>query len=188
MIKIGITGSIASGKTTASKIIALKRGPIFSADKVVSSLYKKKKFKKLVANKLKLKLDRNFKKILRDKLLDDKENLKKLEKIIHPLARKEMFAFINKNKNQPFLFMEIPLLIESKLTKFFDIIFYIKSNKNLRLKRYKKNKNDPKLFKMLDNHQLKDSIKIKFCNHIVVNNESLIILKRKLLNIMKLYE
>ncbi len=42
MIKIGITGSIASGKTTASKIIALKRGPIFSADKVVSSLYKKK--------------------------------------------------------------------------------------------------------------------------------------------------
>ena len=43
MIKIGITGSIASGKTTASKIISNKKGPLFSADKVVKELYKKKK-------------------------------------------------------------------------------------------------------------------------------------------------
>ena len=35
MIKIGITGSIASGKTTASKILSEKRGPLFSADKVI---------------------------------------------------------------------------------------------------------------------------------------------------------
>ena len=41
MIKIGITGSIASGKTTASQILSYKRGPLFSADVVVSRLYKK---------------------------------------------------------------------------------------------------------------------------------------------------
>ena len=35
MIKIGITGSIASGKTTASKIISNQRGKLFSADKIV---------------------------------------------------------------------------------------------------------------------------------------------------------
>ena len=34
MIKIGITGSVASGKTTASKIISSRRGPLFSADKI----------------------------------------------------------------------------------------------------------------------------------------------------------
>ena len=28
--KIGITGSLASGKTTASKILSFKRGPLFS--------------------------------------------------------------------------------------------------------------------------------------------------------------
>ena len=38
MIKIGLTGSIASGKTTAGKIISGRRGPIFSADKVVDKL------------------------------------------------------------------------------------------------------------------------------------------------------
>ena len=33
MIKIGITGSLSSGKSTASKILSHKRGPLFSADK-----------------------------------------------------------------------------------------------------------------------------------------------------------
>ncbi len=42
MIKIGITGSIASGKTTASKILSYKQGPLFSADEAVKKLYKKK--------------------------------------------------------------------------------------------------------------------------------------------------
>ena len=42
MIKIGITGSLASGKTTASKILSLKNGPLFSADKAVKDLYQNK--------------------------------------------------------------------------------------------------------------------------------------------------
>ena len=40
MIKIGITGSLASGKTTASQILSYGRGPLFSADQVVKKLYK----------------------------------------------------------------------------------------------------------------------------------------------------
>ena len=43
MKKIAITGSLASGKTTASKILSVKRGPLFSADATVKNLYKKKK-------------------------------------------------------------------------------------------------------------------------------------------------
>ncbi len=62
MIKIGITGSLASGKTTASKIIASKRGPLFSADRVVKKLYLQNNFKKLIARKLNFKSDKNFKK------------------------------------------------------------------------------------------------------------------------------
>mgnify|MGYP001296675596 CR=1 FL=1 len=40
MIKIGITGSLASGKSTASKLLSVKRGPLFSADYAVKKLYK----------------------------------------------------------------------------------------------------------------------------------------------------
>ena len=52
MIKIGITGSLASGKTTASKILSYKRGPLFSADIAVKELYKNKRFTFLISQKL----------------------------------------------------------------------------------------------------------------------------------------
>ena len=55
MIKIGITGSIASGKTTVSKILSHKSGPLFSADKVVKNFYSKDNFKKLLIKKFNLK-------------------------------------------------------------------------------------------------------------------------------------
>ena len=42
MKKIGITGSVASGKSTASKYLSFNRGPLFSADDAVKKLYKNK--------------------------------------------------------------------------------------------------------------------------------------------------
>ena len=53
MIKIGITGSLASGKTTASKILSRRRGPLFSADVAVKELYENKGFKSLILRKFK---------------------------------------------------------------------------------------------------------------------------------------
>ena len=70
----------------------------------------------------------------------------------------------------------------------FDVIIFIRSKNRLRLRRYLSNKGSMELFSLLNKHQLKDSKKMKFCDHIVVNNKSLSILKRKLLNIIKLYE
>ena len=104
MIKIGLTGSIASGKTTASQIIANKRGPLFSADNIVKNLYRKKNFKKVVIRKLKLniKFNSDLKNAIKIKILKKKGTLKKLEKIIHPIVRNEMIAFSKKNKNKNF--------------------------------------------------------------------------------------
>ena len=48
MIKIGITGSLASGKTTVSKILSSRKGPLFSADAVVKKLYSKKILKSYI--------------------------------------------------------------------------------------------------------------------------------------------
>ena len=188
MIKIGITGSIASGKTTASKIISNKRGPLFSADLVVKKLYKNKRLKTTILKKFNLELNSNLKKEIKRKILHNKQNLIKLEKIIHPLVRKEMIFFIKKNKYKEFLFFEIPLLIENKLLKNFDAVIFIKSQYSLRLSRYLFNGGDSKLFSLFNSHQLKDAVKVKLCSHVVVNNKSLSILKKSLSNIMNLYE
>ena len=187
MKKIGITGSIASGKTTASKFLSIRRGPLFSADKVVSKLYKNKNFKKVIIRKFNIKNNIDFKKLLKKKILQNNANIKKLERIIHPLVRKEMKKFALKNRNKNFIFFEIFLLIESKLMKFFDIIIFIKSKKIKRLKRFQLKGGEKKLFYILNNKQMPDEKKIKFCDYIVVNDGNLNILKRNLLDIINLY-
>ena len=188
MIKIGITGSLASGKTTASKILSYGRGPLFSADKAVKKLYKDKNFKKLLSKKFNIKNNNFIKKNLKKIILDNKKNIKKLEKIIHPQVRIIMKKFTNKNKNRKLLFYEIPLLIESKMMKYFNIIIFIKAKRNLRLKRYKLNYEDEILFDFFDKKQLNENKKTKFCDHVVVNEKNLKILKKKLFNIIKKYE
>ena len=69
MIKIGITGSIASGKTISSKIMSKGRGPLFSADAVVKNLYSKLSFRKVIAKTLGVNQNQNFKKEIKKKKL-----------------------------------------------------------------------------------------------------------------------
>ena len=188
MIKIGITGSLASGKTTASKILSSSRGPLFSADKAVEELYKNKHFKFLVSRRFRIKNNSQIKKSLKKLILKNKVNIKKLERIIHPLVRKKMKKFTSQNRNKKLLFYEIPLLIESKLMKHFNVIIFIKAKKQLRLKRFKSKSGDKNLFNILNNKQMNDKKKIKFCDHIVVNEKNLNILKKNLLVIISKYE
>ena len=187
MIKIGITGSLASGKSTASKILSSK-GPLFNADAVVKKLYLKSSFKKIISKRFDIKNNKNQKNILKKRILGNLTLLKKLEKIIHPFVRIEMRRFIKINNKCKFVFLEIPLLIESKLMKHFDLIIFIKAKKSIRMNRFIKKGGDKRLFAMLNNKQLSDVKKAKFCDHIVVNEKNKKILKVNLMNILKQYE
>jgi dephospho-CoA kinase len=68
--------------------------------------------------------------------------------------------------------------------KYFDIIIFIKAKKQLRLKRFKSQGGNEKLFNILNSKQLPDSEKIKFSDYIIVNEKNLDILKRNLLGII----
>ena len=96
MIKIGVTGSIASGKTTVAKMLSGRKYPLFDADKTVSKIYKKNIFKNIVYRKFKLKNKKDIKNKLKKILSTDKKSLKYLEKIIHPLVRRELRNFSKK--------------------------------------------------------------------------------------------
>ena len=109
MIKIGITGSIASGKTTASEILSHKRGPLFSADKEIKKFYKNKGINKYLIKKFNIKKNLNLKHIIKMKIFENQKNIKVLEKIVHPMIRKEMHKFTIKHKKKDKLCYEIPL-------------------------------------------------------------------------------
>ena len=162
MKKIGITGSLSSGKTTASKILSHRKGPLFSADNEVKKIYKKNNLKKIISKKLNLKNYKNLKTVLRNKIINGDLNIKKVESILHPIIRKEMNNFMKK----------------------FDLIIFIKARKSIRLKRFKLKGGSQKLFNILDKKQLNDTKKIKYCDHIVVNENNLKILKKNLSNII----
>ncbi len=188
MIKIGITGSLSSGKTTASKILSSNKGPLFCADSIVKKLYLKNSFKSKIEKKFAIKKNSNVKKVLKERILKEKLNIKELEKIIHPIVRKEMKKFINKNKSKKIIFFEIPLLIESKLMKHFDVILFIKASKQIRLKRFLNKGGSKKIFEILNKKQLSEEKKVKFSDHVIVNEKNKKILKRSLLDILELYE
>ena len=98
-----------------------------------------------------------------------------------------MQKFIKKNKNNKLTFFEIPLLVESKLMNKFDIIVFIQAKKSNRLKRFKAKGGSKNLFNLLNNKQLSDKKKIKFCDHVVVNDKNIKFLKKALSDILTKY-
>ena len=174
MIKIGVTGSIASGKTTVARMLSRRKYPLFDADREVGKIYNKNK----VYKKFNLKNKKNIKKKIKKVISTNKNYLKELEKIIHPLVRKELRGFVKRNKKKEFIIFEIPLLIESKLMKNYDKIIFVNSKKALRIKRYMKKGKSREIFNLLDKRQLQPVKKIKFCDYVINNNSSLKNLKK----------
>ena len=180
MIKIGITGSLASGKSTVARLISRNKYPIFSADNTVKTLYKKRIFISKAKKQFNFKNTKNLKNKIKNLIKKDKKILKKLELIIHPLVRKEMRVFMKKKRNIKIAIFEIPLLIESKLTRYFDFIVFIGAKKNIRLRRYIEKGGNKKIFTILEKRQEKPSKKIKISDHVIYNNKSIKNLKKNI--------
>ena len=56
------------------------------------------------------------------------------------------------------------------------------------MKRFMQKRGDAKLFNLLNNKQIQDNKKAKYCDYVVVNEKNLNILKKKLLVIISKYE
>ena len=190
MIKIGIVGDIGSGKSFVAKQFGY---PVFDADKEVLKIYKKNKN---FFFKLKKKLPKFItsfpikKKELKNAVLKNKKNIKKIEKIVHPKVQKNMKKFIKSNKSKKILVFDIPLLMENKIYKKSYILVYVDAKKKDINKKIRKRKNyDKKIIKNLRKSQLPLEIKKKKSNFIIKNdfkrsnlNKRVKILKNKILN------
>jgi len=117
MIILGLTGSIAMGKTTTAGLFAEADIPVYSADVAVHDLYKQadvvaqigKIFPQVIENG---SVDRQK---LAAAVLNRPEALKQLEEIVHPLVRIVEKNFINKARDagHKVVVLDIPLLYET---------------------------------------------------------------------------
>lgn len=129
-INIAITGKIASGKSTASEVFIKKGYPVLSSDKVVEELYKTKELTNKIekAFNLKFKDNKVDKEVLRNYLLTHLKDKRKLERIVHPLVEKEIKNFLSNSKSK-IRVVEVPLLFEANLDRYFDDIIVIDISK-----------------------------------------------------------
>ena len=186
MIRIAVLGDIGSGKSYAAKQFGY---PVFNADTEVAKLYRKSrkcynKLKKTLPNYI---ISFPVKKIeLSKAIMANRQNLKKIVKIVHPEVRNRMNNFIKKNRNKKFVILDIPLLIENKLNKKNDILIFVDAKKKEINKRLKKRHNVS--IKILKKFQLPVELKKKKADFTIKNNfkinsikKNVKIMKRKIL-------
>jgi dephospho-CoA kinase len=118
MILLGLTGSIGMGKTTAAAMFREEGAPVYDADAAVHALY-------LPGGGAVASLAALFPSVLRDggidrqalsaAVLHDPEAMRRLEEIVHPLAREAQAVFLQQAEaaGAPVVVMDVPLLFET---------------------------------------------------------------------------
>ena len=180
MKKVGITGNIGSGKSTVSGIIKTLGYKVFESDKEVSKLLEKQDIISLIKEKfnskkpglvIRNKLNRN---VLGEFVFSNPQELKRLEKIIHPKIWERKERFFVKNNKEKIVFLDIPLLFEKKLQNKFNYIIYTFVAKKIQKERVlkRKNMNEKKYHHIiLNQNKLSESQKKKISLKLNTNND-----------------
>ena len=143
--RIGLTGGIASGKTTITNYIRkYKNIPILDADNLSRELIKPntygyKKILDYFGNKI---IDhKNYservinRKLLRNIIFKHSESKEWIEKLLHPLIKEKMIEECSKYKNNQTIVLVIPLLFEAKFEDICTEIWLVKCPKEIQKKR-----------------------------------------------------
>jgi len=139
VLKIGLTGGIGSGKSTACEIFSELGVPVVDADVIARKVVKPgMPALQLIIDEFGAKiitkdgcLNRNE---LRDRIFKNETDRRKLESILHPVIYKEI-ARQTKDIGLPYCIISIPLLLETGASDIFDRILVIDVSKELQISR-----------------------------------------------------
>ena len=170
-LKIAITGTIGSGKSEAVRYLKEKGYDVFDCDEENRKLLEKGEAGYEAVRQAFpdcFKGDELDKKALSALVFHDPEKKKKLEDIMHPLILKKL-----KERNDPVLFAEVPLLFEAGWDRYFDRNLLVVTDEEILLKRLvKRGLAKEEALQRLQN-QMPVSEKIKRADKIIYNNGSL---------------
>lgn len=125
MWRIGVTGSIATGKSTLLAAFEKAGIPTFSADAAVAALYEGEAVAPVEALFPGVTKDQKIdRQDLARRLAAEPQNFKRLEAVVHPLVRRKIAEFMDgaKAAGHAAAAVEVPLLFESGYDYGFDAI------------------------------------------------------------------
>ena len=189
MYKLGITGGIGSGKSTASAFFRKKGVFVIDADSEAKNLFTKNNnltqriittFGPQVTTNNQLDLKRLSELVFSSKLLQNQ-----LNEIIWPEVSQLMIEAAQKAENVglKLFIVDAALLLEAGFIEFFNSILLITADKSTRIERIFNRKNIPE--DQIEKRmalQMPESEKKKLAQHIIENNGTLSELNEKLEN------
>lgn len=189
---LGLTGGIATGKSTASNFFKKQGIPVIDSDLIAHQQLSKRnvieKLSQLFGNMILTSSGQIDRKKLGAIVFNDKKSLAKLNAELHPLICQQIKLKIAEYERIgcPFVVLDAPLLYELKLDKVCNAVLVISLNFELQKKRLKERNNlsDLEAEKRIYS-QLPLEIKKNYANYVIENDQSVEILENKLATLLK---
>ncbi len=172
---IGLTGGIASGKSTVSKLLNEQGLHIICADKLIKQIYELPSTIDFIRSNYRENIQNdkiNFKQ-LRTFLFNNPIELKNMEQFLHPQI-KTFFLKETNNQTSSVIVYDIPLLFEKKLQDKMDYIICVYASQKIQLARILKRDNTtPKTAQKIITSQIDLKTKADLSNYVIQNINSL---------------
>lgn len=191
LVKIAVTGGLASGKSSVCALLAELGAYVVSADQIVHQLLSLttlagQQVIDLLGSSVLEDGHFNRKKIA-DSVFSDPQKLKALERILHPAVLKEIEQKYREAKkhNYKLFVAEIPLLYESETQFHFDYILCVTTEPSLALKRFQDKGYTVEEYQRRMHFQKPLQEKIAKSNFTITNNGTLQELKTQVYSFLK---
>ena len=187
---IAITGSIGCGKTFLANIIRSLGYVVYDADKWVKYLYYRPAFLNVIKQSFPKVFDNDGsfnKRKLRNLVFNNTNELKRLEKIVHPFLKQKLLNIIHKNAEKDcVLFFDAALLIEMKWNIYCQAVILADVDKNIQKQRVMARDNvSAEDFEKIVSVQMDNEQKKKFADVVINTDKSEALLKVELINIIE---
>ncbi|EJF85157.1 dephospho-CoA kinase [Candidatus Bartonella washoeensis] len=187
---IGLTGSIAMGKSTVANLFKQADIPVFSADDTVHKLYRSEPTLSLIEHTFPNVVENG--KVNRQKLskilINDSKKLQILEKMIHPLVQEKEKEFIDKahQKGKKLVVLDIPLLFETKSENRVDTVVVVSAPLEIQKERamIRPNMSEEK-FAFINAKQIPDKKKRERADFVIDTGKDLENTRQQVLDVIK---
>jgi dephospho-CoA kinase len=174
-LKVGITGGIGSGKTTVARIFEVLGIPVYYADDAAKRIMNEDDTLKQQIIKnfgdlsyIEGKLNREY---LASIVFQDKKKLAILNSLVHPATIRNSNLWM-KNQTAPYAIREAALIFESGSQDQLDFVIGVSAPVELRIQRamQRDNLTRKQVMERMD-RQINETIKMRLCDFVVVNDE-----------------
>ena len=183
---LGLTGGIGTGKSTVAKMLREKNIPVVDTDSISKEIIKYPEIIEKIKAEISSKIFNNENKLDRKKLseivFENKDKLKKLNEIMHPVILKKMWEEVEKlKKDYKIIVVDIPLLFEINMENEVDKVLLIYSSKEIQIERImnRDGRTREEAIKII-NSQMPLYKKREKSDYIIQNNDSLEKLEKNL--------